>query len=140
MHWLHLSQTSSVRNTSDGGGPRLERVPGRSEQGKPWRGPPTWAAFICLDCFLGLRMITLPRSGRLLCRPYPPRHTQTEGSFAMTLSQKSVRSTRRCTRFCGGLGKVYKCYGDCCVLCLGVLREQVQRFRTSGSAFEHFNP
>jgi hypothetical protein len=33
---------------------RLERVPGRSEQGKPWPGPPTWAAILCLDCSLGL--------------------------------------------------------------------------------------
>ena len=33
MNWLHLSQTSSVPSTSagDGGGPRLERDPGRSE-------------------------------------------------------------------------------------------------------------
>ena len=57
MNWLHLRQTlgtPSVRNTSDSGGPRLESVPGRSEQGKPWSGPPTWTAFTCLDCFLGL--------------------------------------------------------------------------------------
>jgi len=47
-------QTSSVRNTSDGGGPRLERVPGRSEQGKPWPKPPTWAAFISMYGLRGL--------------------------------------------------------------------------------------
>jgi hypothetical protein len=34
--------------------PRLERVQDRSEQGKPWPGPPTWAAIISLDCPLGL--------------------------------------------------------------------------------------
>ena len=54
MNWLHLSQTSSVRNTSDGGDPRLERVPGRSEQGKPWPGSPTWAAVISMDRSRGL--------------------------------------------------------------------------------------
>jgi len=54
MNWLHLRQTPSVRNTRDSGGPRLERVPGRSEQGKPWPGPPTWAAFISMDRPLGL--------------------------------------------------------------------------------------
>ena len=34
--------------------PRLERAPDRSEQGKPWPGPPTWAAVISLDRPLGL--------------------------------------------------------------------------------------
>jgi len=29
-------------------------VPDRSEQRKPWPGPPTWAAFISLDRSLGL--------------------------------------------------------------------------------------
>jgi len=54
MNWLHLSQTSSVRNTSEGRGRRLERVPGRSEQRKPWPGPPTWAAVISMDRSRGL--------------------------------------------------------------------------------------
>ena len=63
MNWLHLSQTSSVRNTSDGEAPDCarKRVPGRSEQGKPWPGPQTWAAIISMLAFGALRMITLPR-------------------------------------------------------------------------------
>ena len=66
MNWLHLRQTSSVRNTSDSGGPRLERVPGRSSTGasrgnlvhdlRRGRQSPAWIAF------WALRMITLPRS------------------------------------------------------------------------------
>ncbi len=33
---------------------QLERVRDRSEQGKPWPGPPTWAAIISLDSSLDL--------------------------------------------------------------------------------------
>jgi hypothetical protein len=47
-------QSNTVQIQSDGGGPRLERVPGRSEQGKPWTGPPTWAAIISMYRFRGL--------------------------------------------------------------------------------------
>ena len=36
--------------------------------------------------------------------------------------------------------KIYPPRHTCCVVCWGMLREEVQRFRTSGSAFEHFNP
>ena len=62
MNWLHLRQTSSVRNTSDSGGPRFERVPGRSERGnlgqdlRRGRHSPSWIALGALP------MITLPRS------------------------------------------------------------------------------
>jgi len=54
MNWLHLRQTSSVRNTSDGGGPRLERVPGRSEQGETLMRTSPVCGITCLDCSLGL--------------------------------------------------------------------------------------
>ena len=48
----------------------------------------------------------------------------------MTLSQKSGRSKEEKSP-----AKTHML-----VVCWGMLREGVQRFRTSGSAFEHFDP
>jgi hypothetical protein len=75
MNWLHLSQTSSVRNTSDGGADSKESRVGasRGNLGQDLRcfgcllqtqkehslecprpGPPTWAAVISMYGFWGL--------------------------------------------------------------------------------------